>query len=346
VSATCRQLIKKRVQPASPKLALLVTLVVSGCTNSTVDSRFPTFEELAQIESSPLDDDIEIEKSMELQSRLLFSSAEIEEMYQSSDVDSLIVVYLKAQYDDPRAVASLEKARSHTTSDRLVSLLTVDHCSYPVNRESYNYCDRDAFEALLTLDPDNMVSYYIAAGYSHSIGDYHSALHLLRRGNQLDKYDSYGADFFALLVKRAKAFGFPTYVANANAFGSFFNVMTTQPWFDMCGSEISESRREISSECVRMGKNIEEHSKTILEKSLAIGLQIRALETQKGRDDEVSALHERRGNLQEASSGLSDIPSEFYTQEMWERFYAEVFEIGEVAAFENLIDRASRGSSM
>jgi len=322
----------------------LTAAFTTGCTDQVIDSRFPDFKEFIEITTSSFDDDAKLEASLELHSRLLLNSAELDMLFDSSEVENLLVVYLQAHFDDPRRVASLEKAIINDSDNRLVAMQQAAHCSYSEAYTSYKYCGSEAFEALIELDPENMVSYYIAAGYWGEKNNLELALSLLRKGNSKTRYDIYEAEFFRILTERAQAFGFPRYAADTNALGSFSTTMHTKLLFELCQGPISTTQQEIYRECLVMGEKIEESAKTLLGKGLGIGIQIRTLQAMGNSDTQVELIERRRDSLASVSDMLEGIPNDDYTEHMWDRFYEELFEVGEVAALRNLANRA-RGNS-
>jgi len=319
----------------------IIASLMAGCADRTSNSRFPDFREFIEISSVSLDDEAEFEESIEDLSRLSFNSDELNSLFASSEVESLLVVYMQSHYDDPLRVASLEKAIITEPNNRLVAMQQVAHCSYANARTLYDYCGRDAFEVLINLDPENMMSYYLAAGYWGEKNNLDMALSFLRKGNGKNNYDIYEEEYFRILTERAQGFGHPRYVADANAFGSFSTTMHTKLLFELCKIPKSTAmQKDIRDECIVMGEKIEEYSKTILGKAMGIGIQVRTLEAMGNMDSQVKLIEQRRDSLMSASGMLEDIPNDLYTEKMWANFYEELFQVGETEAFKNLANRA------
>lgn len=322
-------------------LIFIAAAFLFACVDSVDQPRFPSFEELVSTNSMSLEDPATWDEQLDLVSRLSFSEQEIATLFESTKVDDLIVVYLQAHFDDPRRIEALEKALSLDEVELPLAFLLVNHCSYPAATETYSYCDRAAFEALGKLDPENMVSHYILASYSALIGDKGAALNYLRQGNALSKYDIYSSSYFSLITDKAISFGFPKYAAQTNAFGGFIQTMHTTPWFSLCESDLNDAYLDIYAECIEMGRNIEAQSKTYLEKSFGISLQRYGLEGQGAAETEIRKLEARREEMQNEISQVHKFPSKYQTEEMWDQFYVELFDIGEIAAFGNLASRIS-----
>lgn len=208
----------------------------------------------------------------------------------SEDVELRLAAALITDKRSPEHLQRLLSALALDPDNPLTLERLLDACT---NRPESRVCEeRDIVERAAEADGDNGATWGAIAGYRASRGDTDGALQALRRGASTGTHREFFADVVRVIeLGLAATAGDLSYVERVSE-GIGRAAGFTSPWLT-ASSECRERADPLWLDaCLDFARHLEEHSQTVLNRGIGIGLQATIAE-QTGDEAALAAVRKR-----------------------------------------------------
>jgi hypothetical protein len=239
---------------------------------------------------------------------------------ESKNPDAIIGAGIQSEPDDTLGTEFLKTAANEKSHVAVALVSLIDRYFSVEQKESVD----TSILSLIEKDSDNALSHYLNAYRLFFSNKENEALLQLKEGNSKEKFTSYSADRFSLVVKAAERINYPKFTAYNHAFNSFIPSEIYSKIFRLC---VEANKTEgFRRECLQMGEKIESTVRNTSEQLSGLLLQRIALINSSDQKDieQLSHIRNRQGEILKNGSRLFKIPLKEIPEAIWLQYF-EIF---------------------